>query len=224
MSRYDSADLLSIAKMLYNRPSTDEAVTDAQWYVALTEAQARVYEMLAFAHPEAVLSAPTKLTTSDSGLSYTFGTDSGLPTNYQNISGEGHIILLASKTGPELQPGSDLDNSTDTFVFEDGVIRWPGGRTRTFSDGPYCRFVTPPGVIDGSTAPTLKPVHLRKILPYDACKTMAMRLGEDPSPWEALFQAEWKEQLLALKSRFYGQGRGYMRGPGGPWWRAFRTS
>lgn len=224
MARYDSADLLSISQMLMNRPSTDEAVTAAQWYVALTEAQSRVYQMLAFAHPEAVLSAPTKLVTTDSGLTYTFGADTGLPTNYQNISAEGYIVLLVSKTGPELQPGSDLDNSTDSFVFEDGVLRWPGGRARTFGDGPYCRFVTPSGTLDASTAPTLKPVHLRKLLPYDACKTMALRLGEDPNPWEVLFQTEWREQLLALKARFFGQGRANMRGPGGPWWRAFRTS
>lgn len=224
MARYDAADLLSLSKMYFNRPSIDEAVTDPQWYQALTEAQARVAEMLAFAHPEAMLSAPTKLTTTDNGATYTFGTDSGLPANYQNISGEGYIILLASATGPEIPPGSDLDNTTDVFIFEDGVIRWPGQKTRTFSDGPYCRFVTPPGVIDASTAPVLKPVHLRAILPYDACRRVAIRLGEDPTAWENLFQTEWREQLMALKARFYGQGRGQQRGPAGPWWRAFRVA
>lgn len=208
--------------MLFNRPSTDESITDAQWYVALTEAQARTCQKLAFAHPEAMLSAPTLLTTADSGLTYTFGTDSGLPTNYTNISAEGYIVLLASKTGPEIPPGQDTDNSTDFFIFEDGKIRFPGQRARTFSDGPYARFITPTGVMDGSTAPTLKPVHLRRVLPYGACSLIATRMGEDPTPWEVQYENAWKEELLALKARFYGQGRAHMRGSGGPWWRAFR--
>ena len=215
---------MSISQLYYNRPSSDESVTSAQWYVALTEAQARVYELLAFIHPESLLGVPVKLTTSDSGVTYTFGTDSGLPTNYQNISAEGSIILLASKTGPEIPPGTDADNSTEVFIFEDGVIRWPGQKTRTFSDGPYARFITPSGALDASTAPTLKPVHLRGVLPYDACRRIAMRLGEDPAPWEAMFQVEWREQLMALKSRFWGQGRAFQRGSAGPWYRSFRAS
>lgn len=216
--------MLSLTKLYLNLPATDERATDAQIYQALTETQARVVQMLAFAHPESVLSAPTKLSTSDSGLTYTFGTDSGLPTNYTQISAEGHIRLLASKTGPEILPGTDADNTTDVFLFEDGVIRWPGGKTRTFSDGPYARFITPPGVIDASSGvPTLKPVHLRRILPFGACSLIATRLGEDPTPFEAQFQQAWKEELLALKSRFFGQGRAGMNNSAGPWWRSFRA-
>lgn len=223
MSRYDSADLLSLSKLYYNRPSTDESVTDAQWYQALTESQARTAQKLAFAHPEAMLSAPTKLTTSDSGATYIFGTDSGLPTSYTNISAEGYITLLATPTGPAIPPGSDDDNSTDVFIFEDGKIRWPGQRSRTFGDGPYARSMTPTGALDASTAPVLKPVHLRRILPYAACSLIATRLGEDPTPWEVQYENAWKDELMALKSKFYGQGQAHLRGPSGPWWRAFRA-
>lgn len=223
MSRYDSADLLSLSQKYFNRPATDEAASSVEWYQFLTETQARVVQLLAFAHPEAMLSAPSILPTSDSGLTYTFGTDSGLPTNFQNIAGEGYIRLLASPSGPEILPGTDADNTSDVFIFEDGVVRWPGQRRRTFANGPWARFITPPGIIDGSTPPVLKPVHLRRLLPFGACSLMAMRLGEDPTPWEVLFQNAWKEELLALKARFYGQGRAGMNGPSGAWWRAFRA-
>lgn len=219
MSLYDSADLLARSQRLLNRPSTDESLASADWYAFLGEGQQRVTGLIAVQCPEAMYGAPVKLTTSDSGLTYTFGTDSATG---QNVSPIGHIELRESPTGAMILPASAWDNTTLGYLFESDTIRWPGQKTRTFSDGPYARFITMPGLLNATNAPTLKPVFARELLVYDACERAAVRIGQDPSPYAAMFDARWPEILQAITTSFHGAGVIATQGGGqGLWWRAW---
>mgnify|MGYP001569442908 CR=1 FL=1 len=218
ISKFDSADCLARAKLLLNRPTTDEAISDANWYTFLSDAQDRVYDMMAAHCPEPLYSAPTKLTTADSGATYSFGTD----VDTAQIFAYGHVELRASKTGRQILPGNDWDDTTERFIIDSEKLRWPGQRTRTFDDGPYARFIAPPGVISGSVAPTLQPKNARRLLVFDACSRAAeQRLKQDPSPYSSAFDRAWVETLFALKTRYYGEGlRAMSDGSSGLWWRA----
>lgn len=203
MALYDSADLLQRLRDRLARPSTDEALPDAMAYRFLGDAQRRLYELLAAHAPEAVLGAPVKLTTADSGATYTFGTDG----DGANLVPLGGLVLLASPTGPPIYPASDFDAGTDGFLWNGATIRWPGGRSRTFADGPYARFVAMPTTLDGSTAPTLQPKSARELIVYEAAALAAERLGMDSTPHRLAFDRRWPELLLALKTQFSGAGR-----------------
>src|SRR3990167_9532111 len=203
MANFDSADLLSRVKALLNRPSTDEAISDAQYYVMLGDGQRRVVSLLAFHAPEAMYGAPTLLSTADSGTSYTFGTDA----DGANICPIGHIELRSSKTGAMIPPASDWDPTTLAFIYNGSdTIRWPGQKSRTFSDGPYARFVTPPGLLNASTAPTLKPLYARELIVYDAAERAAVRVGVDHPPFGQLFDARFPEILQTITTTFHGTG------------------
>ena len=156
--------------------------------------------------------APTLLSTSDSGATYTFGTD---------VSPIGHIELRESKTGAMIPPASEWDNTTQGYLFEAEKIRWPGQKTRTFADGPYCRYITMPGVLDGSTAPTLKPVYARELIVYDAAVRCAAIVGIDPTPYESMFAARWPEILNTMATAYHGVGETGVHDSGGTWWRGF---
>lgn len=217
MALYDSADLLARCQRLFSRPDTDEAMTSTEWYKFLGEAQQRVVGLLAIHAPESNYGAPTLLTTADSGATYTFGADSATGLN---ISPIGHIEIRESKTGAMIPPGSAWDNSTLCYLFESDKIRFPGQKTRTFSDGPYARFVTMPGLLDGSTAPTLKPAYARELLVYDACERAAVRCGVDPTPFGQMFDARWPEILQTILTAHHGAGIiATQGGQGGLWWR-----
>jgi len=218
MANFDSPDILSRIKALLNRPSTDEAITDAQYYVMAGDAQRRVVSLLAFHAPEAMYGAPTLLTTADSGATYTFGTDA----DGANISPIGHIELRESKTGAMIPPASEWDISTLAYLFESDKIRWPGQKTRTFADGPYARFVTMPGLLNASTAPTLKPLYARELIVYDAAERAAVRVGLDPTPFGQMFDARFPEVLQTIISSFHGAGIvATQGGASGLWWRGF---
>lgn len=217
MSLYDAADLLSRAQTLLNRPSTDESLTDAQWYTFLGHAQQRVVGLLAFHAPESNYGAPTLLSTADSGATYTFGSDAATGGN---ISPIGHIEIRASPTGSMIPPASEWDTTTLAYLFESDKIRFPGQKSRTFADGPYARFVTMPGLLNATNAPTLKPIFARELCIYDACERAAVRIGADPTPYGQMFDARWPELLQAILSAFHGAGGIAVQGGSNAlWWR-----
>src|SRR3990167_3458690 len=220
MAMYDAPDLLSRSQVLFNRPSTDEGLIDAIWYTFLGYAQQRLMGLLAIHAPEANYNAPTLLVTADSGATYTFGTDA----DGANIAPIGHIELRESKTGAMIPPASAWETSTQAYLFESDKIRWPGQKTRVFADGPYARWVTMPTVLNGSTAPTVKPLFARELLVYDACERAALRLGMDPTPYGAMFDARWPEILFSITTAHHGAGAvGVQGGRGGVWWQGFRA-
>ena len=182
MANYDSADLLARFNLHAGRPSSDASLTDAQKYEYLSDAQHEVARMIAVHCPHAMMTAPTQMSTSDSGLTYTFS---------------GSVVPLAveiyeSATGRLLRPCAHFDAAGD-YVWEGSKIRFPKGATRTFASGPYARYVTPPTVLSAATAPTLTPDYARILIVWKALELWSLRGGfRDPTPFEKRFQkAAW---------------------------------
>lgn len=220
MALYDSADLLDRAQTLFNRPSSDGALTSDIWYTFLGMGQQRVVSLLASHAPESNYGAPTLMVTADSGVTYTFGTDA---STGGNISPIGHFEIRESPTGAMIPPAAEWDNSSRSFLFESDKIRWPGQKARTFDNGPYARFVTMPGLLNASNAPTLKPIFARELVVYDACERAAVRIGTDPTPYGQMFDARYPEILMAITTAVHGAGRVATLGDAsGLWWRGFR--
>lgn len=215
MALWDVAWMLQQAKYHFNRPSSDLGMTDAIWYALFTEGQSKWYNIIATHAPKALYGAPELLTTSDSGATYDFAS-----TPFPG----GQIELRASRSGEVLTIGEEWDSGAD-FTWEGDTLRVPDGQTRTFSAGPYARYVAAPTAIDASTEPTLKPPSARILIVYDALANAAVRMGShDPATFRDLEQrAAWGDPrspgdagiIGALKTQVYpgdvGPGR---------WWRS----
>lgn len=215
MALWDSADLLARCKRLAARPATDEdkgptdSTADDMWYALLTEAQQEYYNRFAAHFPWVLYTAPTKLTTADNGLTYTF------PSSVTPMK----VELYRSKAGEMMWPGGYFDGAKD-YVWEGNRIRFPWGRTVTFGDGPYARYIVPPGVIASATQPTLAPDWTRLLLVYHAVKIWAERGGlRDPQPFARLENEMWfnPEQgtgvLVTLKTQQPYSGLGAIPTP-----------
>ena len=72
MAQWDGAMLLARFKVLADRPSSDQSITDAQIYALLSEAQEFWYSQWAVHCPHVLLTAPTALTAGTGNLTYTF--------------------------------------------------------------------------------------------------------------------------------------------------------
>lgn len=180
MAYLDAADLLARCKADAQRPTTDEDMSDAQWYSYLTEAQDQCVRMILNLFPDVLLTVPTALTTADSGLTYTF------PTTPLAIK-----ELTDGKGGRPLNGGPYWDAISEYTWEGEATIRMARNVARTFANGLYARWVIQPGVIDGSTAPTL-PTMFRPLLVPQACLRYARRGGyRDPTPYEQKFQHLW---------------------------------
>lgn len=171
-----SAELLARCKLLAQRPATDELISDAQWYLLLTDGQQRVMQEIAVHVPHLMYSAPVKMTTSDN-IVYTIPS-SGIAL--------GAMEVYASTTDTEpLVPGPYWDDACDYTPEGNTTIRMAGNRARSFADGPYVRYVAQPGTIDGSTQPTLKPTTAHPAIAYAALIDYATLPGvlADPEPY-----------------------------------------
>lgn len=199
MALLDSAALLAACKLHARVPSTTAFPTDAQWYTFLTEAENEIKLMIASQFPNALLGAPVLMTSSDSGYTYTFGVDAG--TNAIHPLGAAQIFeSLSSIPRNPMVPGRD-------FLMEPAKIRWLNNQARTFTAGPYARFVTPTYLIDGSTQPTL-PLFTRMLMVWNACAKYASAGGQqDPTPYLTQEDDLWKKRVLpALATQYRQQG------------------
>lgn len=214
MAQFDSADLLAQFALYANRPTTDEALTDAQKYRFLSDAQQEVLAELATIAPKSQMQAPVLLTTADGGVTYTFGTD---------VDGN-NIFPLACEVyarvdGRELY-ASSWERGGD-FVIEGDRIRSPGNRAITYSAGPYARFVRADAQLSASSAPVLKPVMARKLILFRALLKWASVGGRiDPGPWREEYDRTWSQWLPAFRTQFSADPVVANEGLGGNyiWW------
>lgn len=212
MATWDSADLLSRVRTYIDRPSDDELATTTLLYSLLTEAQAEVLGMLATLAPLSQMGAPVLLTTADSGITYTFGTDAA-----------GHAIFpLACEVYGEVDGiewrASSWGGGGD-FVIEGDKIRMPGNRPMVFSNGPYARFVRADAPISESSEPVLKPAAARILLVYKACLKFAAIGGlRDPKPWQERYDDAWKQWRAAIRTQFADHAGVATEGLTGAYW------
>lgn len=214
---WTAADLLSRCKALAMRPSLDLDMSDADWYELLSLAQEHWYTTFSVHCPDVLFGAPAKMTTSDGGYTYQF------PSSVFALAAE----LKTSPTGSLMIAGSDWDPYCD-FVPEGDQIRIPNGRTRTFGNGPYARYITPPAAISASSEPTLKPTFARILLVYHALTLFALRGGMlDPAPYQLMEQKAWIGDpsigdtgiIGTLKKQYFGRGMAAVPGEG-TWYRS----
>ena len=183
MALWDSPYLLEQAKLLRSRPGTDERTSDAQWYTMLTLAEAHWKPIVAAVAPGEMFSAPVQMTTSDAGATYILPSSEVDPISLR--------VFTSSDLRTELFPGAESDLSKDYTHDSGGTIRMIGG-ARTFSDGPYARFVAGPTTVNASTESTILPKRARILLVYFACALDASRGGmDDPAFYRALEQKAW---------------------------------
>lgn len=182
MADWDSADILARARDEAQEPTAGSVTTDAQWYRLLTAAQHRIYRLFAQHCPHILVEPPVALTTGDDGLTYQFPSD---------VYPLGYAELREGLDGRLLWSGSNWSWCGD-FVFEGNQLRTPNGQSRSYSDGLYARYITPPGTIDGSNQPSLRPDWARILIVLDAVKEWAGQGGlRDPSIWAQKFQHAW---------------------------------
>lgn len=220
MSAYDSADLLGRLRTFCNRPSDDELLTDTLGYQLLADGQRRLVLDVAARAPGALLSAPTLLTSADGGYTYTFGTDD----DSNDAFVVGHCEVYARDGGQELFASSYGDGEGD-FVIEGDRIRIPRGQARTFTTGPYARFVKVPLLLSATVAPTFAPVWGRQAIVYEAWRLFC-GIGQlrDDQIAEQFYQGELGRILLAIRTAFSTQ-----HAPAGlkqrrPWWESLEAN
>lgn len=205
---WTSADLLARFKTQANLPTTSEVVSDATIYDYLTLAQEHCYGLWAQHFPNVLYGAPSLMTTSDGGYTYVFAS-AAYPM--------GQVEIRASRSGALLVPCNDWDGGD--YVPEGNQIRIPNGKSRTFSAGPYARFMAQPGKISAADEPTLNPPFARILIVYHALYLWANQAGnaavKSPDHWLGLFQNAWSGDqrvlgdagvLGVLKGQFYAEG------------------
>lgn len=176
---WGSAALLQKCKDFFNRPASDLGMTDAIWYRLLTQGQYKWFQTIATHAPEVLYIDPELLTTSDGGETYDF--------LYTPFPG-GQIEVRGSRSGEVLSIGQDWESGAD-FVWEGNRLRVPDGRTRSFSNGPYARYVPMPVDVAADSEPNLNPPPARQLMVYDACAAAAVRMGShDPGTFRDLEQ------------------------------------
>jgi hypothetical protein len=183
MATWDSADLLARCKTMAQRPSTDESMPDATWYQFLSDAQDHWYGVFATHVPWILMGAPTLLESSDSNETYDIPTGDGTPLA---------IEVYSAKDGYPLKVCPYWDSPGGDYVWEGTSIRFPAGKTRSFTSGPYARYIAQPAVISAASEPTLAPNWTRKLLVFHALGMWATIGGKrDPKPFEKLEQKAW---------------------------------
>jgi hypothetical protein len=214
MAQFDSADLLAQFELYANRPSTDEALTSAQKYRFLNDAQQDILADLASIAPKSQMGAPVLMTSADSGVTYTFGTDAD-GNNIFPLACQ----VYARVDGRELY-ASSWEAGGD-FVIEGDRIRSPGNRPRLYSVGPYARFVRADAQLSASSEPVLKPVMLRNLILFRALVKWASVGGRiDPQPWQEEYDRTWAKWLPALRTQYSQDPVTANEGLGGNriWW------
>lgn len=181
MPQWDAPDILARTKALAFRPSVDAEMADADWYKVIGDSQAYWHDLFSTHFPWLLYTAPTLMTSADAGLTYTF--PSGVhPKKAQIFDTIGGRLLI---------PGSYWNTDAD-YVWEGSKIRFPRNRAGTFGDGPYARYIVPPGLLDGATAPVLQPDWARILIPPRACIFWSERGGvRDSSPYEKIENDLW---------------------------------
>jgi hypothetical protein len=197
----DSADLIRRMKVKLNRPSTDAAFTvtstDDALYDALSEAQDSVTKLIATFIPDCMISAPTALSTADSGATYTFGTDADSAAKFAL----GFFSVYETRADI---PDNPMEPNID-FVIEGTKLRILNNLTRTFADsGPWAQTVSASNVISSATQPTV-PVICRMTLLEKACEIAADRLGLDSSKFASNAGERWMEVLAAVRTQAKGK-------------------
>jgi hypothetical protein len=147
----------------------------------LTEAEAHWKPVIAAHAPGEMFSAPALMASSDGGYTYVLPGSEVDPIALR--------VYSSSSLRNLLYPGPEWDLNADYTHDTGGAIRMTGGRQRSFSDGPYARYVAGPAAISAGVDSTIYPKRARLLLVHYACMTDASRGGvDDPAFYRSLMQ------------------------------------
>lgn len=217
MAFMDRAALLAQCKKYAQRPTSDAQMDDPSWYELLTQAQSEVIAKLSTSFPAHFYGAPVQLVTADGGKTYTFGTDA----DGDNLAPFGHVEVYARENGRVYYASTYDGYATDSFVIEGAKIRMPRNVARTFSNGPFARFVAEPGVIDASheVDTRLVPKQFRQMLVWDALsRWCAIGQFRDPTTYQQYFARDYETAVMTLATQYSSQGTPSF---GADWWAAW---
>lgn len=222
---WDSANLLRKCNNEARRPNPDEETVEvdgvtSSWYDLLSEAQDYWVRRIASTYPEALYGPPTRMISIDGGETYYFGCDA----NGQKIFPIGHVEIRQSRNGRVWVPGADWQSNRD-FVLEGTQIRFPDGKKKTFADGPYARFITPPTQISAAVQPVLQPPSARKLLVLRAVIYWAGRGNlRDPAQWERRENDEWNNSIIPMyRTQYHLAGAQAVPEDDEQWWHGIDT-
>lgn len=218
---WQSADLLSRFNLLAGRPTSD-SITDATKYQYIADGEQYTIGRISSIAPKVLYGAPAALTTTDGGLTFSFGTD-----------GNGYALFpmgrariypsLSAIPGYAWTPGVDyLDQGT--------TIRMPNNTPYTGTL--YWYGITPTQQISASVQPVLMPPEIRMLDVLYAVKNFAesgVRNAELADRMALRYEVEFGTAMTMLRKHFSsggGLGRLLMPwgvgeyGPGwsGAWW------
>lgn len=198
----------------------DELWTATRVYRQLADAQEAVYADLSPIAPYAFVSVPIKLYTLDGGKTYRFPPSTSAIATQLTTYPLGHVEVYAQESGGRELLASTYGTPSGDFVFEQGIIRAPGNRTRTYSNGPWARFVQMPGRLAADQEPTLQPPAARELILYKALADAAnVSAGQtDPGPWEAKYAEARRRWTVVWQTQYRSAGNQAFVANGGPWW------
>lgn len=195
MAEFDTSDCVTRFRRLTRTGTSDEFPTTTDIYAFLTEAENKVKADIAARYPSLLMTNPTALTTTDN-ISFTFGLDA----DNNSIVPLGHVIVYAQ---PSDVPHYPMVAGAE-FVWEGENIRMPDNAARTFpTGGPVAQWVAPTLKIDGSNAPTLKPVQARSLIVIDAAfrYAIANKAQTDADIYASMYEREWNTWLPAFQTQ-----------------------
>ena len=197
MAFYDSVDCLARFRRIIRRPTGSDFPTDAQAYQFLGEAQIAIFTRLAVYAPKACIIPLTQMTLASDSKSATFGTDSALPTAYTDLYPIGNLRIYRQKA-----------DAPDTPMVEGVEYRMAGNRIDFPSDSPfsgpapYYESLLLPDTLDGSSAPSLKPVQARQLIVDVAAVRFSEDISADASDLKARYEEHWNEWIGVLQTQY----------------------
>lgn len=210
---YDSADIIRRVKLRLNRPTVDEALADADLYDFATEAQDDITKRLAIYSPDALWPAPTALTSSDGGATFTFGTD----TDSAAIFALGKFRVYATLDDI---PDEPLTEGVD-YTTEGTKIRTPNNDVQSSPDGgPWSQYVAPSNVISAAVQPTIPKMARLALISKTAAKAASrLRLTDLAGEQEQQYEIDWSRILETIRTQSWGKGGLPVQQRRGRWWR-----
>ena len=196
---WQNTDLLIRFNRMAGRPPAD-AIGDPVKYLALADAQDAVITKISGIVGRAMYGAPTLMTTADSGLTWTFGTDGN---GYPLVPLAAHVYLsLSAIPSYPWNPGQD-------YLDEGSTIRMPNNTPYTGTL--YWQGITPPQQISASVQPILNPPAARILICIKAVQTFAEEAIRNPSLVDEMqmrWDREFPEQMTAIRKHFKGRHYG----------------
>ena len=174
MAHWDRNNLIRQCNVLAARPDIDTDMDPGKWDILLTQGQDHWYGVIAEQAPNVLWGEPVKIDTQDGGYTYRIpGTIMGIPDVREGRYGRPLMV--------------------DEYILDNGVIRFPYGRSRTFAGGVWVRYARHPHQINAVTEPQLKPEYARILIVYRALAQWASRPGSaaDPNTYLAMEDSAW---------------------------------